>query len=99
MEGFCKTLVKLLGPVHIYDPPATAVAVSVKVLPLQTGPLFPATGAAGGIGSVRVNGPAGLEGHPFNTTTILVYVAAVNPETVSTPAASDVNDVETGVPF
>ena len=41
-EGFCEEEVKPPGPVHEYVAPATLVAVKLKLLPSQTGPLLAA---------------------------------------------------------
>ena len=44
------------------------VAFNCKVAPAHSGPLLVMVGAAGGLGSVKVKGPASAEGQPFNVT-------------------------------
>jgi hypothetical protein len=46
-SGFCSVDVKPLGPVQLYVAPEIVLAVSERLLPAQTGPVFPAVGAAG----------------------------------------------------
>ena len=54
--------------------PVLAVeAVRFNVCPLHKGELLPAVGVAGGLGSVRLNGPTALEGQPLLVAVILEY--------------------------
>jgi len=57
-------LVNELGPVqdHVAAPPVVVAAVRFNEFPLQSGPLFVNVGVAGGLGSVKTNGPTLLEG-------------------------------------
>ena len=65
-------LVKLFGPVREKVTLAVAqVAVRFKVLPLQMGNTFPATGVAGGLGSVMEKGPTPDDEHPLTPAVIL----------------------------
>lgn len=65
--GFCNAEVNPPGPVHEYVAPATAVVVSVMVVPVHTGLLLPGAGVAG-IGF---------------TTTVVVPGVLVHPPTVA----------------
>jgi hypothetical protein len=50
------------------------LALKLKVLPLHTGPLFPAVGAEGAPGLVNVIGPAAVVFvHPLELKYILAY--------------------------
>lgn len=42
MVGFCKVDVKLFGPLHEYEAPATVVTFKLMVLPSHTGLVPPA---------------------------------------------------------
>lgn len=66
-------LLKPFGPLHVYValPGDVVDAVRFKESPLHTGVLLAATGVAGGVGSVKVKGPAIFELHPFNVTRML----------------------------
>lgn len=64
IEVFCVDAVNPLGPVHEYDAPATAVEVSVSVLPTHTGLAPFATGVAG-IGLTVTAVVATTLEHPF----------------------------------
>ena len=70
MEGSSRLLVKPLGPVHVKVavPVAVLVAFKFKVDPLQSALLLVAVGAAGGLGSLKLNGPTGADGQLFKTT-------------------------------
>ena len=70
MEGSSRLLVKPFGPVHVKVavPVAVLVAFKFRVDPLQSALLLVAVGAAGGLGSLKLNGPAGAEGQLFKTT-------------------------------
>lgn len=74
MAGFCCDTAKLFGPVHEYVAPATVVALSWIVPPLQYGPPFDATGAAGRALTTTVVDPA-AEVQPF-AVTVTEYVPA-----------------------
>lgn len=75
MTGFCRLLVKLLGPVHlnVTAPVVPVVALKFKEDPIHKGALLDKTGASGGLGSDSVNGPTALDGQPARDTKILVY--------------------------
>ena len=49
MEGFWLVELNPFGPVQLYVAPGTVEAVRFKVMPVQSGPLLPAVGAAGGV--------------------------------------------------
>lgn len=70
MEGSSRLLVKPFGPDHVKVavPVARFVAFKFRVDPLQSVLLLVAVGAAGGLGSLKLNGPAGAEGQLFKTT-------------------------------
>ena len=55
MEGFCKALVKPLGPVQLYAAPETVVAVRLSVSPSQSGVFAPAVGDGISAGSEIVS--------------------------------------------
>lgn len=57
-------------------PVLAVVAFRFRVDPLQSGPLFEADGVAGGFGSVRLNGPTELDGHPLLVAVMLEYEPA-----------------------
>lgn len=69
-------------------PGVVVPAFNVSVLPLHTGPLLPAVGVAGGVGSFSVNGPTTFEGQLFSVTEILLYVPAGRFGIIKAPAAS-----------
>ena len=80
--GFCNADEKLLGPVHAYVAPAIVLAVKLIGVPVQTGLLLPAVGAAGvGLTTTTVV-PAGLVAQP-GTVTVTEYVPA---SATTTPA-------------
>jgi len=70
MEGSSRLLVKPFGPVHVKVavPVAVLVAFKFNVDPLQSALLLVAFGAEGGLGSLKLNGPAGAEEQLFKTT-------------------------------
>ena len=72
MLGFWSEEENPLGPVQAYVAPATLLAVRLTVLPLQTGVLFPASGATG-VGLTVTLVVVGKLGQP-NTDVITVYV-------------------------
>jgi hypothetical protein len=74
-EGFCKTLVKLEGPVHEYDAPVTAGVVRLIALPVHTGELLPAVGVAG-IGLTTMLAVPAMLVHP-PTVTVNEYVPPI----------------------
>jgi hypothetical protein len=81
IDGFESGLEKLLGPLQFQVTLAVVlVALRLMVCPLHIGEvLVVAKGVAGGLGSDRVMGPIGFEGHPFCVTIILEYVPERNP--------------------
>jgi len=68
--GFCKELVKELGPVQfqVGVPDDVVVAFNCKDSPSQIALLLVADGAGGGFGSTKLKGPTGVDGQLFNTT-------------------------------
>jgi hypothetical protein len=80
-------------------PVAEVVAESVSVVPLHTGWLDVAVGAAGGLGSVSTKGPTGDEGQLLNVTKTLEYVPAVSPPIVIVPDAEAVNVTVVALPL
>jgi hypothetical protein len=82
IDGFWSVDVNPFGPVQLYVPPSTVLAVRFKVVPARIGPLFPAVGAAGKGLTVAVVDPAG-EGQPLLLVTVTEYnplAAVVAPE-------------------
>ena len=53
---------------NVTVPVAVLVAFKFKVEPLHSAPLLVAVGVAGGLGSLKLNGPTGAEGQLFKTT-------------------------------
>ena len=53
---------------NVAVPVAVLVAFKFNVDPLHNAPLLAAVGAAGGLGSLKLNGPTGAEGQLFKTT-------------------------------
>ena len=70
MEGSSRLLLKPFGPDHVKvaDPVARLVAFKFNVEPLHSALLLVAVGAAGGLGSLKLNGPTGADGQLFKTT-------------------------------
>ena len=66
-------LLNPFGPVqdHVIVPVLVVLAVKFSVCPLHKGELLPAVGVAGGLGSLRLNGPTAFEGHPLLVAVIL----------------------------
>lgn len=75
--GFCNAELNPLGPVHEYVAAATAVVVSVSVLPEQIGLLLPGDGVAGIGLTVTAVVPAALVQPPTLAVTEYVPVAAI----------------------
>ena len=72
MVGFCTELEKLFGPVHEYVAPLTAGVERLMVLPVHTGELPDAVGAAGVGFTVTATVPI-AEVHPF-AVMVTLYV-------------------------
>ena len=70
IEGSSRLLEKPFGPDHVNVavPVAVLVAFKFRVDPLHNAPLLAAVGAAGGLGSLKLNGPTGAEGQLLKTT-------------------------------
>jgi len=85
--GFCKELVKELGPVQfqVGVPDDVVVAFNCKDSPSQIALLLVADGAGGGFGSTKLNGPTGADGQLVNTTYTLEYVPDGSDGIVTTP--------------
>ena len=47
--GFCELEVNPFGPVQLYEAPLAVGVERLSVVPLQTGPLFPAVGVVGAV--------------------------------------------------
>jgi hypothetical protein len=64
-------LLKPFGPLQVYiNPPGVAEEeVRLSVLPVQSGPLLPITGVAGGLGSLSDTGPFVIDKQPPPTLT------------------------------
>ena len=60
----------MLGPVQLYVPPLTVLAVRFNVLPARIGPLLPAVGVAGIALTVAEVEPA-ADVQPFTVTVTL----------------------------
>ena len=70
IDGFWSVDVNPFGPVQLYVPPSTVLAIRFKVVPARIEPLFPAVGATGRVLTVAVVDPAG-DGQPFTVTVTL----------------------------
>jgi len=70
INGFWSVDVNPFGPVQLYVPALTLLAVRFNVLPARIGPLFPAIGVAGMALTVAVVEP-GAEVQPFTVTVTL----------------------------
>jgi hypothetical protein len=100
LEGFCKELVKLAGPVQLYiAPEELLLAVKFKVLPLHKGLLLEAVGVAGAEGLTKVKGPAALEEQPLSVAVMFEYVPAERLGIVKTPFVFAINVIVVGVPL
>ena len=68
--GFWFVLLNPSGPdqFQVGVPVEGVDAVKFNDSPAHKALLFPANGAAGGFGSVKLNGPTGEDGQLFNTT-------------------------------
>src|SRR5205809_8073522 len=75
MDGFCKALVKLLGPVHAYVAPATEAVERLIEVPAHTGLLLLAAGVVGIVLTVTLVVAAVLV-QPF-TVAVTLYVPAI----------------------
>jgi hypothetical protein len=89
MEGSSDVEVKPFGPVQLYVPPATVLAVRFSVEPAQIGVFDPSVKVVGVVFTVTTVVPAEL-GQPF-TVTVTEYVPAAALVALATDGSSSVD--------
>ena len=94
-EGFWRVEVKLAGPVHAHDPPATFGVVRFRASPSQTGLLLEAVGVAGVAITVTVVEPEAAGQDPVAAISLFtVYKPAADAERSITPVFESITRPE-----